>query len=162
MRIYLEILLLIIAIAVVGCFFFYPSDILLSPSSNQNTQNQVCLRSRCFFVESAKTNAEREKGLMFREELDVDKGMLFIFDKEDIYPFWMKNTLIPLDIIWLDKDNKIVFINKTSQPCNFLYCPKINPEVSAKYVLEINAGIIDEIGLKIGDRASLNIPKADH
>src|SRR4030042_2848822 len=65
-------------------------------------QNQVCFKKHCFSVELAVTPEEREEGLMFRKNLDSDKGMLFIFEKEGKYGFWMKKTLIPLDIIWID------------------------------------------------------------
>ena len=94
---------------------------------------------------------------MYRTELDKDKGMLFIFDKEGIYPFWMKNTLIPLDMIWIDSSNKVVFISQNVQPCKSLICPVIIPSASAKYVLEINAGICEELGLKIGDEVEIKI-----
>lgn len=94
------------------------------------------------------------QGLMERQSLNKNEGMLFIFKQEGIYPFWMKNTLIPLDIIWISKEKKIVFINKNSQPCGTADCPIINPGVKAKYVLEINAGISEEIGLETGDPAT--------
>jgi hypothetical protein len=113
--------------------------------------------SHCFSVELAKTDAEREKGLMNRTELDKNKGMLFIFDKEGIYPFWMKNTLIPLDMIWIDGSGKVVFIAQNVQPCKTLICPVTVPSASAKYVLEINAGISKEFGIKTGDEVKLNI-----
>ena len=94
---------------------------------------------------------------MYRKELDKNKGMLFIFDKEGIYPFWMKNTLIPLDIIWIDSNDKVVFISQNVQPCKNLICPSIFPTVKAKYVLEVNAGVCQEIGLKVGDELTIDI-----
>lgn len=93
---------------------------------------------------------------MFRKSLEEDKGMFFIFDKEGIYSFWMKNTLIPIDIIWLDKNYDIVFISKNSRPCGNDNCLVINPNINARYVLEINAGISEKIGLKIGDKAGVD------
>ena len=81
--------------------------------------------------------------------------MLFVFEKEGIYPFWMKNTLIPLDIIWLDRDGKVVFIKEDAQPCTNHICPKINPNKKAKYVLEVNSGIIKQIGLSVGDKMKI-------
>ena len=63
----------------------------------------------------------------------------------------MKNTLISLDIIWIDENKKIVFISQNNQPCLEDNCPAINPGVKAKYVLEINAGIAEELGIKIGE-----------
>ena len=106
-------------------------------------------------MELAKTEAEREKGLMNRTSLDSNKGMLFIFDKEDIYSFWMKNTLIPLDMIWINQNNKVVFISKNAQPCKTLICPVITPTVNAKYVLETNAGLSGKFGFKPGDAVDI-------
>lgn len=113
---------------------------------------KVCFSKYCFLVELAKTDEERASGLMFRNYLAPKSGMLFIFPKEGLYSFWMKNTRIPLDIIWLDNNKQIVFINKNTKPCEDSNCPAVEPEIKASYVLEINAGICDEIGLKIGDR----------
>jgi len=119
-------------------------------------QNQACFKNYCFDLELAKTPEERSRGLMFRESLDLDKGMLFVFEKEGAYSFWMKNTLIPLDIIWINKDKEIVFISENTQPCKEEYiCPSVNPEKNAKYVLEVNGGMAEKIGLKIGDKTSL-------
>ena len=89
---------------------------------------------------------------MFRKELAQNRGMLFIFEKEDIYPFWMKNTFIPLDIIWINADKEVVFLSKDNPPCKEISCLSINPQRPAKYVLEVNAGAIDKIGLKLGDK----------
>jgi hypothetical protein len=94
---------------------------------------------------------------MFREHLAGKEGMLFIFEKEDIYSFWMKNTLIPLDIIWLNKEGRAVFIKKNAQPCSLEICPGIVPDATALYVLEINAGKAEEIGLKIGEQLEIKI-----
>ena len=92
---------------------------------------------------------------MFREKLDADKGMLFIYEKEGKYPFWMKNTLIPLDIIWIDKNKEVVFISANAQPCKEDYCPSILPPENAKYVLEINGGVSEKIGLAIGEAVDI-------
>jgi uncharacterized protein len=157
MKMSLEILLLVIVITVLVYLCFYFAGTLLAPVSKQNSQNQVCFGSRCFFVELAKTSLEQEKGLMNRKQLDKDKGMLFIFEKEGIYAFWMKNTLIPLDIVWINSNNKVVFISQNTEPCKSLICPSVVPTAKAKYILEINAGICEEIGLKLGDELKINI-----
>ena len=146
-----KILLFLIALFCLIYLFFFSANILLAPVSEKELQNQVCYKKYCFLVELARTNEETEKGLMFRNHLDKDKGMLFIFDKEDIYPFWMKNTLIALDIIWMDEVGNIVFISKNNQPCLADNCPSINPGAKAKYVLEINAGVAEELGIKTGE-----------
>jgi hypothetical protein len=114
-------------------------------------KDKVCYKNYCFEVELAKTDAERNQGLMFREKLDSDKGMLFIFDREGDYPFWMKNTLIPLDIIWINEKKEVVFISENAQPCEKDPCPSINPGKNAKYVLEVNGGTSQKMGLNIGN-----------
>ncbi|MFA5877867.1 MAG: DUF192 domain-containing protein [Candidatus Staskawiczbacteria bacterium] len=139
--IYWIILILAIAIILIGYFLFPPK-----------TKTQVCFDNNCFNVETADNVAKQKNGLMLREELKNDQGMLFIFSKEDIYPFWMKNTLIPLDIIWLNENKEVVFINENTQPCLISPCPDIVPTEKAKYVLEINAGLVNETGLSVGSK----------
>lgn len=117
----------------------------------------VCFGEHCFDVEVAFNARERARGMMFREDLDSDRGMLFIFEREGIYPFWMKNTLIPLDIIWLDTEKKVVFISKNTQPCGDGPCPLIHPTGKAKYVLELNSGMSEKIGLNITDTLSFDV-----
>ena len=111
---------------------------------------RVCFEKNCFFAELAQAPAERARGLMFRNELPENRGMLFVFKGEGIHSFWMKNTYIPLDIIWISAEKEVVFINKDTPPCGE-ECPLIIPDKSALYVLEINAGMADTIGLEIGD-----------
>ena len=77
---------------------------------------EVCFKENCFQVEIADTDEKRERGLMFREELCSDCGMLFVYDEEIKSKFWMKNTLIPLDIIWLDSDLNVVHV-ANAVPC---------------------------------------------
>lgn len=149
------ILFLIIAVIVFAFLFFSYADVLLAPVK-KNTEGRVCYKNYCFEVELAKTEREREQGLMFRNTLKEDEGMLFIFDKDEVHLFWMKNTLIPLDIIWIDKNYNVVFISKNSQPCKLKnICPAINPGVFSRYVLEINAGLADAIGLESGERVNI-------
>ena len=112
---------------------------------------EIRLKKYYFTVEVSRTSEETSKGLMFREHLPHNKGMLFIFQDEKVRPFYMKNTIIPLDIIWIDKDKKIVFIKANAQPCAKDPCPSIYPDKKAMYVLELNAGVSDDIGLEIGD-----------
>ncbi len=119
-------------------------------------KNQVCFEDNCFTVELAVTPQEQARGLIFRESLDLDKGMLFIFENGEESSFWMKNTLIDLDIIWINEKKEVVFVSKNAQPCNSIPCPVINPNVKAQYVLELNGGTADKIGLEVGDKAIFN------
>ena len=112
---------------------------------------KVCFREHCFRVELAKTPVEQARGLMFREHLDEGNGMLFVYENEAVRTFWMKNTYIPLDIIWLDSDRKVIQIKRNAQPCDSNTCPTIGSKVKSRYVLEFNGGIAEKIELKTGD-----------
>jgi len=103
-------------------------------------------------AELAVTDEERARGLMFREKVLPDQGMLFVFEEEGLHPFWMKNTLVPLDIIWLGKDRRIVHVAADVPPCRADPCPTYGPDLPAAFVLELRAGGAAERGLKIGDR----------
>lgn len=112
---------------------------------------QVCLKDRCLSVEIADTNIQRALGLQGRKELAEDAGMLFIFDAQDLYDFWMKDTLLSLDMIWIDQDRKVVDIKSHVPPCAGDPCAIYTPAGKAKYVLEINAGQSDVFKLHVGD-----------
>ena len=94
---------------------------------------------------------------MYRERLDEDKGMIFVFSEEGTYSFWMKNTLISLDMIWIDEEQKVVYIAHNVQPCAEPQCPSMNPDAKAKYVLEINANLSEKKGISVGDMARISI-----
>jgi len=115
-------------------------------------QSQVCFDNYCFDVEIAQTAIQRVKGLMFRKRLEKNQSMLFVFGEEKKYSFWMKNVLFPLDIIWLDANKKVVFVSYDNQPCNHSKCIAIKPNKNAKYVLEINGGLAEKIGIKNGSK----------
>jgi uncharacterized protein len=92
-------------------------------------------------VEIAADDATREQGLMFRDRMAEDRGMIFIFPANGAYPFWMKNTLIPLDMIWIDDQRRIVHVASNVPPCKADPCPNYPPNAAAKYVLELAAGV---------------------
>ncbi|HYB22847.1 MAG TPA: DUF192 domain-containing protein [Solirubrobacteraceae bacterium] len=91
-------------------------------------------------LELALTEQERALGLMFRDTLPADQGMLFVFDQDAVYPFWMKNTIIPLDMVWLDGQGGVVFVRANVPPCRSDPCPSFSPTKPARAVLELNAG----------------------
>jgi uncharacterized membrane protein (UPF0127 family) len=99
-------------------------------------------------VEIADDDAERQRGLMYRESLEEDHGMLFIYDRETTLAFWMKNTLIPLDIAYLDSDLRIVDIQQM-EPQTTETHPSSAP---AQYALEMNLGWFERNGVTVGDR----------
>jgi uncharacterized membrane protein (UPF0127 family) len=92
-------------------------------------------------VELATDEPTRAQGLMYRDHLAGDRGMLFFFPESGEYPFWMKNTLIPLDMIWIDDQRRIAHVASNVPPCKADPCPNYPPNARAKYVLELAAGI---------------------
>lgn len=101
-------------------------------------------------VEIADDSEKIQKGLMFREKLPENQGMLFIFDEERKYSFWMMNMKINLDMIWLDSNGKVVHIVEDAAPCidsaHTSQCT-YNPDEPAKYVLEVNSGFVKKHGI---------------
>ncbi len=109
-------------------------------------------------AELAVTDEEHAQGLMFREKILPDQGMLFVFSEESPHTFWMKNTLIPLDMIWLGRDRRIIHIVRNAPPCPEEPCPTYGPDVPILFVLELKGGQADAFGLKIGDRLEFILP----
>lgn len=102
-------------------------------------------------IEIADTDYDIQTGLMYRSTMEPNQGMLFVFDDEEERFFYMKNTQIPLDIIYIDANKKIVSFQKNAKPFNETSLPS---HVPAKYVLEVNAGMADAWSLKEGDSIS--------
>ncbi|MBU1868391.1 DUF192 domain-containing protein [Patescibacteria group bacterium] len=148
--------LLIIALLVLGLS-------IIGVIWNRRTKDSIrgwgaaCFNSRCFNVELAVSPLEQSRGLMFREYLGEDEGMLFVYSQDSIHSFWMKNTLIPLDIIWISEGKRVVYISESVQPCVTSICPIVRSDSKARYVMELNAGTVEKIGLEIGDTLTLEM-----
>lgn len=102
--------------------------------------HHVVISGHRFSVEIADTEAAREHGLMFRTRLGADHGMLFIYPDAQIRNYWMKNTLIPLDILFFDANRRLVNISADTPPCKTADCPTYASSTPAQYVLELKAG----------------------
>lgn len=112
----------------------------------------VEVNGRRFTVEIADDDTERARGLMFRDQMAADHGMLFIHDQEAPQAYWMKNTRIPLDIFYFDAARKLVSVQRRVPACSLGdQCPPFPSDGPALYVLELNAGLADELGVKPGD-----------
>lgn len=111
-------------------------------------------------AELADTTEKRARGLMFRESLAKDRGMLFTFAEAQPWSFWMKNTRIRLDIIWLDANKKIIHVERNVPICTRTDdgCPNYQPNDPAFYVLEVAAGVADELNLKRGVKLKFTVP----
>ena len=141
--------------------FVAAAGALIVSSSASSTQG---LDKRCRVIfpdgtivhaEVADTEAARQRGLMFRETLARASGMLFVFDRPGSYAFWMKNTLIPLDLVWLDGTGRVVSLAVDVPPCKADPCPSYPPGAEARYVLEVASGFTTNRHLQIGDRLML-------
>ncbi|NNE04881.1 MAG: DUF192 domain-containing protein [Xanthomonadales bacterium] len=134
--------------------FLLISCLLAGTSACATGVSYVELKGQRFSVEIADDRDEQTLGLMFRRSLEPDHGMLFIFPGEAPRAFWMKNTYIPLDIMYFDSELELVSL-VTAQPCRTEACPGYPSEGPAMYVLELNAGKASELGLEPGDRMVL-------
>ena len=128
-----------------------PEAQLTTPTAATLPQVVVLPDGARIAVEVVSDPETRAQGLMFRSSLGRDHGMLFVFPVTEVYPFWMKNTLIPLDIIWIDEARKIVHIAHDMPPCRADPCLSHSPGVKARYVLELAAGEARARGLREGD-----------
>ncbi|GAB3389421.1 DUF192 domain-containing protein [Lysobacter fragariae] len=123
----------------------------LSVAGCAGAGNWVELGGHRYSVELADDDAEREMGLMFRESMAADHGMLFIHDTQDMQAYWMKNTKIPLDILYFDNARKLVTQQRDVPPCALGNgCPPYPSTAPARYVLELNAGQAARLRLKDG------------
>jgi uncharacterized protein len=102
-------------------------------------------------IEVADDDAERAQGLMYREAMNENDGMLFLMGAEEIQNFWMKNTILPLDILYVNSERRIVSIHANCKPYSL---ENINSDKPAQYVVEVNAGYAEKHGIKIGDLIS--------
>ena len=124
---------------------------------------EVELHGRSIKVEIAADDASRAHGLMDRTSMPADHGMLFVFPDSQIRTFWMKNTLIPLDMLFFDADRKLVTLLANVPPCKADPCAVYPSTAPARYVLELNAGAAAKLGVREGDVATfVNAPSATH
>jgi uncharacterized membrane protein (UPF0127 family) len=117
----------------------------------------VELAGHRYTVEVAADDASRARGLMFRDSMPASQGMLFIHDSEEPQAYWMKNTRIALDILYFDAQRKLVSQQRDVPPCSAgNACPPYPSNAPALYVLELNAGQAQAIGLKDGEELKVS------
>ena len=116
------------------------------------------IKGEAFSVEVADTADKQQLGLMFRDSMPRDHGMLFVFSGETMRSFWMKNTRIPLDIIYFDEELRLINAVEGARPCRTLQCPGYPSSGPAMYVLELNGGLAEELGLQAGDQLEVHLP----
>ena len=142
MRMLISVLVLVLLAAVLGAGCGDGEDgaplVVLRPEGRP----EVSVR-----VELARTAQERGRGLMFREQLDADAGMLFLYENETIQRFWMRNTLIPLDMIFISADHRVVGVVENAEPQTDTLRQVEQP---SQYVLEVNGGFAAANGIAAG------------
>ena len=121
--------------------------------SNEKIDVSIYNKNITFNVEVAKTIEERRIGLMYRKKLLNNEGMLFIFPREKIIQLWMKNTYIPLDVIFISENKVIVDIKKNMEKLSEII---VKSKVKSRYALEFNAGLINKLDIEIGDKVLFN------
>lgn len=120
-----------------------------------SAEPQVELKGQRFIVELATTPEDQALGLMFRDSMADNHGMLFLFPSAATRSFWMKNTRIPLDIFYFDENLKLVSVAQNASPCRVEQCPLYPSAGPARYVLELNAGKALELDARPGDELLL-------
>ena len=106
------------------------------------------------------TAEERGRGMMYRDHLAEDRGMLFVFPEEGVHRFWMMNCRIELDIVFIGADRRVVSIARRAQPCRKEPCERYTPEGRVGYALEIAGGLAGKLGLAAGDLVEFKAPAA--
>lgn len=123
--------------------------------SQKTVTTPLSIKNREFTVEIANTSQKRERGLCCRDSLPADRGMLFVYDSPGDHRFWMKDTRIPLDMIWIDSGKRIVHIEESVQPET--YPKSFSADKPAKYVLELNAGTAKKYGFQNRDKVAFKL-----
>src|SRR3989344_4353178 len=122
------------------------------PRGNSTISLQTASGTIPVRVEVMDSEAEWQRGMMSREQLAEDAGMLFAFPDSKVRKFWMKDTLVPLDMLFFDADLQLIHIQHSAPPFKRDPCPTFGPEKSAQYVLEVNAEWTKEHDVTLGDR----------
>jgi uncharacterized protein len=130
--------------------------ILYTKAGSKASFTPVKIGSKTVNAEIADTFVKQVKGLMGRKSLAEDQGMLFVFASSGVRKFWMFNTSIPLDMIWINSSKKIIYIEKNAQPC-LINCTSYGPDKDAKYVLEVNGNYTTKNKISLGDAVSFKI-----
>jgi hypothetical protein len=114
---------------------------------------------RTFLAEIADTPQRWARGYMFRRDIGDADAMIFAFPESDVHPFWMKNTLVALDMIWMDDAFKVLYIEPSAPPCKADPCPSYGPPRRARYVLEVRGGIAAKERLVPGETLQISFPE---
>ncbi len=148
-----KLILIIISILIFIAYFFTKKQDVNAPAFFVKNNTSI-------YLEIAKTNPERERGLMDRASMPENHGMVFIFSEPSYLKFWMKNTLIPLDMIFL-KHSQVVEVFNNVPPCpkETSQCPSYGPNIESDEVIELNAGMAKKLAIQSGDLLTITQSK---
>jgi uncharacterized protein len=132
---------------------------VLSAAWAQEETPSVCFDETCVSVELADTAESRQRGLMAREGLGADQGMLFVFPVSEPHFFWMKNMRFPIDLIWMSQDSTVTAVTSDALPCENAECRSFTAGGATRFVLEVPAGFVRAHGIVAGDTSDLDISK---
>lgn len=144
---------------IIGGIFLYKGGVGSIPFLPQSgTTHKLQINQSVLKVELADTQLKRSKGLGGRPSLASDEGMLFIFQAEDKYPFWMKGLKFPLDFIWIKGSEVVDILPNVAPPAVGVPDQSLTiyqPKVTVDKVLEVNAGVVQRLNIKVGDTIKL-------
>ncbi|MBS3818600.1 DUF192 domain-containing protein [bacterium] len=144
-----------------GVLILVVSFLFLSSSSKQYVQ-VLLPDGEEITAELAVTERQRVRGLMFREGIKENQGMLFVMEEEGPHGFWMKNMKFSIDILWLNEHKRIVHLESQVPPCKSPPCPTYQSEIPAKYVLELKAGSVEKYNLEVYEKVDFILPEIIH
>jgi uncharacterized protein len=152
-----DVLLLAVLLVLVGtgAFFLQKHAWKASLLQAHFVESAKIAQSSNVYLRIASTPNERERGLMYEKNLRTDEGMLFVFEKEEEHSFWMKNTPLPLDIIFIDTNQIVVGIVKGAHPFSE---ESVNVRLASKYVVELNSGVSDALKVSNGSKIVFDGP----
>ena len=144
----------VILLSLLMCFILTSSGVR-GYKPVQNTVDVVFNNGIHVSAEVVDTRLAIRRGLMYREDMGEDEGMIFVFDREGIHSFWMMNVNFPLDIVWLDSDYNVVHVERDVPVCAGDMCPLYTPLEPAKFVLETRAGFTSLNDIDVGSQMFL-------
>jgi hypothetical protein len=163
--------ILLITCVIIIFFISFSQLYAFNPQSNNETSSidadffpnykktTISIKGINVTMAIASTDEQRIRGLSGIEKMNENEGMLFLFDKPSKQGFWMNKMNFPIDIIWLDSNNKVVHIEKQLEPCKLsLACPVYNPEVDSLYVIELRSGFADDHSIKNDMIINFDVP----
>jgi hypothetical protein len=142
----------VVAVVTGSALIMYGIGVLLMNQLHRNNSELLTINGNKIRIENAKSSQKKSEGLCCRDSLPDDHGMLFVYDQPGDYRFWMKDTKIPLDMIWIDSNKKIVHIEEDVQPSS--YPKSFGSNDPAQYVLETNAGFVKKYQIQKRDNVA--------